>query len=135
MPSGSFEVETYTVFTSQSGGGGSFRLLALSSTPLAHGIRVKASLYYMSGTPADPGWVYNVDQPNFNGHTVYAYAPMADFRDVYDILRNEKPVNVSYFYDGPEFDPSKAWRKLFHLQLYTGLPEPPGEGPRDMSPP
>jgi hypothetical protein len=135
MPSDSFELETYSVLTSHGGGGLTYRALGLVSKPLAHGIRPMATLYYMESPPAHAGWVHNVDQPNFNGQAVYAYSRLTNFADVYDIVRSEKPISVSYFYAGPDFDPSQPVRSLSFIQVYTGLAEPPGEGPKDMSPP
>jgi hypothetical protein len=56
--------------------------------------------------------VTNVDQPNFNGISAYAYLFKADLAEWY----------------GPEYDASQPSRQLSWIQLYTGQPEPPGEG-------
>jgi hypothetical protein len=52
--------------------------------------------------------------------------------DWYDLLRNERPLKFSCAYAGPEYDPNKPSRELSWVQLYTGLQEPPGEGPEDV---
>lgn len=130
MPSTTFTVETYTVVTSQSGtaSSGSWRVLTLTSPDLAHGIRNRASVYFFE-TPPAPGTVTNVDQPNLNGLSIYAYARKEDFTTWYDLLRNEKPMSFVCAYDGPNFDPSQPTRSLYWFQLFTGQQEPPGEGP------
>lgn len=133
MPSFTFDVESYTVLTTQSGTAsmGAWRNISLTSTALAHGIRSRASIYFFEST-GTLGVVTNVDQPNFNGLTVYAYCLKADYDDWYDILRNEQPLKFSCAYAGPDYDPNQPTRQLWNLQLYTGLPEPPGEGSEDV---
>lgn len=74
----------------------------------------------------------NVDQPNFNGLNVFAYAYKADFSDWYDLTRNEAPLKFNCAYSGPDFDPNLSNRQLHWFQLYTGQPEPPGEGPEQL---
>jgi hypothetical protein len=134
MPESTFDVESYTVLTSHSQGGVSFRNVGLSSTALAHGIRIRASVYFLENKPATLGVVYNVDQPNFNGHSVYAYCWKPDYDDFYDLVRSESPLRFRYAYEGAAFDPGKPTRELYFVQLFTGMPEPPGEGPEDVSP-
>ena len=130
MPILTFEVESYTVLTTQSGtsAAGAWRNLTFTSTSLAHGIRNRASVYFFEGGSTTLGVVTNVDQPNFNGLTAYAYCRKEDFSEWYDLLRNEAPVKVTYAYAGPDYDPNQPSRELWWVQLYTGQPEPPGEG-------
>jgi hypothetical protein len=134
MPLATFDVESYTVGVAQAGtsANGPWRRIVLVSTALAHGIRARANLYFIAGDFANLGVVANVDQPNYNGHSVYAYCKKADFAEWYDLLRYEAPLKFEYFYDGPDFDPSQPGRALRSYQLYTGLPEPPGEGPEEI---
>jgi hypothetical protein len=134
MPIRTFDVETYTVLTTQRTitSSGAWRHIGLTSTALAHGIRNRASVFFFENLTGALGVVYNVDQPNFDGQTVYAFCRRADFRDWYDMLRNEKPLKFSYAYAGPEYDPNQSARELSWVELYTGLQEPPGEGPEDV---
>lgn len=134
MPVRNFDVETYTVLTTQSGAtpSGAWRLLTLTSTALAHGIRTRASVFFFESGPSTLGVVSNVDQPNFNGQNIAAYCRKADFADWYDLLRNEQPLKLTYAYAGAEFDPNQPNRELWWLQLHTGQQEPPGEGPEEM---
>jgi hypothetical protein len=134
MPVLTFDVESYTVLATQSGttAAGAWRMLSLTSTALGHGIRNHASIYFFENPPGILGIVTNVDQPNFNGLTAYAYCRKADFADWYDMLRNEQPITFQCGYAGPDYDPNTPSRPLSSVQLYTGLPEPPGEGPEDV---
>jgi hypothetical protein len=134
MPEGTFEVESYTVLTSHSANGASFRTIALTSTAIAHGIRNFARTYFLDNKLAVVGIATNVDQPNLLGHSVYAYCWKPDYDDFYDLLRSEKPIKFRYAFDGGAYDPSTPTRSLHFVQLFTGMPEPPGEGPEDFSP-
>jgi hypothetical protein len=130
MPTMTFEVESYTVLTTQSGisSAGAWRNISLTSPDLSHGIRNRASVFFFENPTGTLGVVNNVDQPNFNGLTAYAYCRKADFVDWYDMLRNEKPLKFTCAYAGPDFDPNQPSRELWWVQLYTGTQEPPGEG-------
>lgn len=130
MPVLTFDIESYTVNATQtsSGNGAGWRVIGLTSTSLAHGIRNHAAIYFFDSPPASFGVVTNVDQPNFNGLNVYGYCRKADFVDWYDMLRNESPLRLSCAYDGPDFDANKPSRTLFWVQIYTGQQEPLGEG-------
>ncbi len=130
MPLMTFDIETYTVLSSQSGttSGGSWRVITLSSTALAHGIRSHASIYFFEA-PGSTGVVTNVDQPNANGLTAYAYGRKEDFTVWYDMLRNESPMKFACAFEGAQFDPSRPSRPIYWFQLFTGQEEPPGEGP------
>jgi hypothetical protein len=134
MPTVTFDVESYTIITTQSGSSssGAWRHIGLTSPALSHGIRHRAWVYFFTSGSSTLGVVTNVDQPNFNGLSAHAYCFKADFAEWYDILRNEKPLKCSYGYAGPEFDPNQANRALYWIQLYTGQPEPPGEGPEGV---
>lgn len=132
MPDLSFEIDTYTISAVQSGSTasiGAYRVLTLTSTALAHGIRERATVYFLDSPSSGLGVVTNVDQPNFNGRTAYAYCRRTEFAEWYDLLRNERPMRFTCYYEGPDFDPSKPGRSIVAFQLYTGQPEPPGEGP------
>ena len=50
----------------------------------------------------------------------------------YDILRNEAPLNLQYSYEDGGFDQDQPTRQLTEIKLFTGLQEPPGEGPEDL---
>ena len=134
MPSLTFEVESYTVLATQAGNtaNGAWRNLYLTSPNLGHGIRSRASVYFFEGGSTTLGVVVNVDQPNYNGLTAYSYCRKADFADWYDMLRNERPVNCTCHYAGPDYDPNQPNRQLSSIQLYTGAQEPPGEGPEGV---
>jgi hypothetical protein len=133
-----FRIESYAVGASQSGTaeGSGYRWLVLTSVALAHGIRDRATVFFFATDPGSYfGTVFNVDQPNFQGRSVYAYSRETKFRDWYDILRGEQPLDFAYGYEGESgYDPSKPARILYYVQLTTGAPEPPGEGPADVSP-
>lgn len=134
MPVRSFDVESYYVGTHEqmSSTTGSWRYVTLTSTPLAHGIRTYATVYFFDSPSATSGVVTNVDQPNFNGQRAYAYCRKPNFAEWYDLLRNESPLRVSFGYDGPEFDANVPTRRLYWITLVTGQPEPPGEGPEGV---
>jgi hypothetical protein len=55
-----------------------------------------------------------------------------EFSVWHDILRNEKPLNCTVSFSGPDFDPSQPVRTLYWMQLNTGMEEPPGEGPEGL---
>ena len=117
MPIRTFDVESYTVLTNQSGTSatGAWRHITLTSPALTHGIRSSASLYFLETPPAVLGVVYNVDQPNYDGQTAYAYCRKADFAEWYDMLRNERPLKFTYDYAGAEFDPNQPSRVLSNV--------------------
>lgn len=132
-----FDVESYTVAAIQRGlePSGAYRKVTLTSPALAHGIRNRASIYFFhtSDSHQTMGVVSNVDQLNYDGHLVFAYLWKDDFADWYDILRNEQPLKFRYFYEGEgSYDPDQPRRSLKRVWLYTGLPEPPGEGEDDL---
>lgn len=134
MPIRTFDIETYFAFTTQRGTGsvGAWRALRVTSPVLTHGIQHRATLYFFASEAQSPGLVMNVDQPNYQGQTVYAFCRKPDFREWYDILRNEAPLKLSYAYSGSDFDPSDPTRDLFWVEMFTGSPEPPGEGPEEV---
>jgi hypothetical protein len=130
-----FEVESYIVATVQDGpdSPGASRRITLTSPALTHGIRSSASIFLSDLPRTRLGVVVNVDQLNFEGHRVFARLWKNDFADWYDILRNEQPLRFFYRYEGEgSIDPSQSRRELFAVRLYTGLPEPPGEGEDDL---
>jgi hypothetical protein len=130
-----FEVESYMVATGQADPdpARAWRRITLTSPALAHGIRSSASIFFSDRRLTRLGVVVNVDQLNFEGHRVFARLAKDDFADWYDILRNEQPLRFRYGYDGEgSIDPSQSTRELFTVRLYTGLPEPPGEGEDDV---
>ena len=130
MPGSTFEVETYTVLTNQSGtsSDGSWRTIVLSSTPSFHGNRHRASIYFVEPPPNALGGASFIA----GTFSIGVLCRKADFGVWYDMLRNEKPVKFSFAYDGPEFDPNQPNRLLLQVQLHTGEQEPPGEGPEDI---
>jgi hypothetical protein len=88
-------------------------------------------VYFFDG-PTVLGIATNVDQPNYNGITAYAYCRKEDFAEWYGMLRNEAHLKFGYAYSGPDYDPNQPNRNLSWVQLYTGQPEPPGEGAEDL---
>jgi hypothetical protein len=134
VPVVTFDVESYTVLTTQSGNtpSGAWRNISLTSPDLSHGIRNRASIFFFESGSTTLGVVTNVNQPNFNGLTAYAYCRKPDFAEWYDMLRNEKPLKCTFAYAGPEYDPNQPTRELWWIQLYTGQQEPPGEGPEEV---
>lgn len=134
MPVVTFDIESYTVLTTQSGNtsSGSWRNIGLTSPDLSHGIRNRAILFFFESGSTTLGVVTNVDQPNFNGLNAYAYCRKPDFAEWYDILRNEQPLKCTFAYAGPANDPNQPTRELWWIQLFTGQPEPPGEGPEEV---
>ena len=129
-----FDVESYTVLTTQAGNAanGAWRHISLTSPDLSHGIRNRASVFFFATGSSTLGVVYNVDQPNFDGLTAYAYCWKVDFGEWYDMLRNETPLRCTFAYAGPDYDPNQPRRELWWIQLYTGQQEPPGEGPEEV---
>jgi hypothetical protein len=130
----SFDVESYTVVLTQIGNEvpGAWRSLTLTSPETPHSGRHHASIFFFSDlSPGMFGRVSNVDQLNFQGHEVRVFLLKADFAAWYDVLRNERPLKFDYAYDD-RHDPSRPTRELFWVQLHTGRPEPPGEGPEDL---
>jgi hypothetical protein len=134
VPILTFDVESYTVLTTQSGNAssGAWRFISLTSPALSHGIRHRARIYFFPSGSSTLGVVTNVDQPNFNGLSAYAYCWKADFGEWYDMLRNEQPLKCTLGFAGPDYDPSQPSRQLWWIQLYTGQQEPPGEGPEQV---
>jgi hypothetical protein len=131
-----FDIKEYTVLCSQTSAPSvvnSYRALTLTSVALFHNIRNRATLYFFEPPPENLGLVTNVDQPNLNGHQIYAFLRKSDYAEVYDVLRSEKPVRLTYFYSPSEFNAQQSTRTLLSVQVGTG-DEPPGEGPEDVSP-
>jgi hypothetical protein len=126
------------VVISQIGSGppGAWRVLILTSPELPHKGRHHASIYFGFGghpTGETTGLVHNVDQLNFDFIGISAFLDKADFAAWLDVLRNERPLKFEYRYDGEgSHNPDRPTRELFGVQLYTGLPEPPGEGLEDL---
>jgi hypothetical protein len=117
---------------SSHGNGTAWRAMGIYSVPAFHGIRSRGTVYFMDPKPQVVGTVTNVDQPNFNGLTFYAYAWKADYADFYELLRSEAPLYFFFaFADGNSSQPS---RQLYSYQLGTAGFEPPGEGSEDDSP-
>ena len=134
MPGGDFELDSYSVGTSQYTGS-SYRTLRLTSVTQYHGITPEATMFFGTWAPGMAfGWVLNVNVLAYVGHSIFTYLPLGEYRDIYDLVRSEKPLRFNYFYEEPP-DPSTHIARLTQAQVYTGLPEPPGEGPRDVSPP
>ncbi len=135
-----FQIESYTVSASlgRSGVGTTLseRVLRFTSVSYAHCIRNHAVAWFLSNPGAGfLGQVYNVDQPNFSGHTIYGFASLPEFAEWYDIVRSEKPLTYIYGYDGEgTFDSAHPTRQLNYFQITTGSAEPIGEGPADVSP-
>jgi hypothetical protein len=116
VPFVTFEVESYTVLTRQHGtqSSGAWRNLSLTSP---------SNSQRQSGPGNSAG--QRCRRPR-------ACSRKADFGEWYDMLRNERPLTCGFAYAGPDYDPSQPTRELWWIELYTGLPEPPGEGPEEV---
>ena len=130
-----FEIEHYEVAT-KSRADGHTRTIILVSTVLAHGIQHRATLFfYPVGIPqwlSDLGFIgvaLNVGQPNFDGIDLRAFFRPDTFAEVYDILRNEKPVFLDYFLTDVT-GAAPGVKAVRDGQVSTGT-EWPGEGPVD----
>jgi hypothetical protein len=125
MPAGTIPIETYTVRVARNTATPSARI-TITGPVLAHGIQNTATLYFFPSYAELNGWAINVGGLNFDGIDVLAQIPFADFDRMYDLLRNEAPVQLYYSYGSS----SSTTKPLSFLALETG-DEPPGEGPED----
>jgi hypothetical protein len=68
-------------------------------------------------------------------HLIYAWSPIGEFDEIYDILRNEKPITASYWAETDAafnpFTPSKS-SQIRRVRIGTGS-ESVGEGSEDES--
>lgn len=118
-------IDAYTVQVSRSTSSPATRL-TLTGPVLSHGIQNRATLFFSPSFAALSGWAINVGGLNYDGIHVYAMVPLADFDRMYDLLRNEAPVQLAYFYASS----STTTKPLTSVALRTGN-EQPGEGPDD----
>lgn len=125
MPAGTIPIEKYTVRVARSTASPSARI-TISGPVLAHGIQNTATLYFFPSYTALNGWATNVGGLNYDGIDVLAQIPFADFDRMYDLLRNEAPVQLYYSYGTS----GSTTKPLTVVALETGN-EPPGEGPED----
>ena len=125
MPTATMSIETYTVRTGRSTSTPS-AVLTLAGPVLSHGIQNNATLYFFPSYAQFAGWGLNIGGLNFDGITVIATIPFDDFPRMYDLLRNEAPVQLHYNYGAS----SSTTKALTYLDLRTGN-EPVGEGPED----
>ena len=125
MPTATIPIETYTVRVARNTSV-PFARITLTGPVLSHGIQNKATLYFFPTYTSFNGWASNVGGLNFDGIRVLATIPYADFAQMYDLLRNEAPVQLSYTYGSS----TTTTKPLSLVSLETGN-EPPGEGPED----
>lgn len=125
MPVATIPVATYSV---QAGANTvqPFCWIKISGPVLAHGIQNDATLYFSPAYTDLTGHVLNVGGLNFDGITVLAMLPLSEFDRMYDLLRNEAPVQLYYTYANG----STTTRPLHLVAVRTG-DEPAGEGPAD----
>lgn len=121
---GQFEIEYYTVETVHEGRNkfGSYqRFIVLEGPEQDNGEWQRAVLVFM-----DDERLYS-DKAGFftSSGVLWSVLRIRDFRDVYDILRNEEPVYCYY---------SSTDNSVWHVSVTTGR-EPVGEGPIDTSGP
>ena len=125
MPTATIPIETYTVRVARNTSS-EFARITLSGPVLTHGIQNTATLYFSANYDQLNGFVANVGGLNFNGIHVIAQIPFQDFAQMYDLLRNEAPVQLYYTYGTS----ATTTKPLNLVSLETGN-EPPGEGPED----
>lgn len=126
MPTATIPIETYTVRVARNTSV-EFARITIAGPVLAHGIQNTATLYYFPGYTELNGWATNVGGLNFDGIHVIAQIPFTDFAQMYDLLRNEAPVQLYYTYGAS----TTTTKPLNLVSLETGN-EPPGEGPEDQ---
>jgi len=127
-----FDIETYKVSSYLERFSGETRLtrvLEMTGPVLFHGIQNHALFAFVSSfngfAGQNPVAGYPVDG-GFSGLSVTGWFPVAEFSYYYDILRNERPVQVLY-----EFrDASVTSGYLSQVGLGMST-EPIGEGPSD----
>jgi len=125
MPTATIPIETYTVRVARNTVT-EFARITISGPVLAHGIQNKATLYFSATYNQLAGFAANVGGLNFDGIHVIAQIPFQDFAQMYDLLRNEAPVQLYYTYGTS----TTTTKPLNLVSLETGN-EPPGEGPED----
>ncbi len=133
MPS--FEVETYKVSVAANVNDSAQPRLFMVSPDLSHGIRNRATILFESVTSGlrthnAIGVVTNVGGLNFNGINVIAWMSPSMFDEVYDIVRNEEPITVTYTYKDVPDQPSSTTKYLTSIKIGTD-DELPGEGSPD----
>ena len=97
------------------------------SSDLSHGIRSRASIYFCAG-PQQLGVVTNVDQPNYNGLTAYAYCFKTDFAERHYFLRTSDRSSASSDTRGkPDYGSEQAIPCELNWipAIAPGAPEPP----------
>lgn len=107
------------------------RRIRMTSAPLTHGIQSFLTLYFV--TNADTGNIGVVTTSNYFQHYIYAWLPIGEFDEIYDILRNEKPIVASYWAeDDDPFNPITPSRSSQIRWVRIGTDsEPVGEGSDD----
>ena len=131
MPS--FQIESYKVSITLerfSTGTRRERMLELIGPTLYHGITQRASFAFSTAFDADIWGAPVVGFADNSGYsfTIVGWFPVAEFSYYYDIVRNERPVNVIY-----EFrDTGATSGYLSRLGLGTSM-ERVGEGPSDST--
>lgn len=121
----SFVINEYTLFVGRNAGG-RFARLHFTSPVMSHGIVNRGSLNFRESETGIDGNVFNVGGLNFDGITVWGALPFNDFDRIYDAVRSESPVSLTYYYSGG----STTTRDLLAAYISTGE-EIPGEGPED----
>jgi len=125
MPAATMPIETYTVRVARNTST-QFARITLAGPVLSHGIQSSATLYFFPTYSELHAWAVNVGGLNFDGITVIAQIPFGDFPKMYDLLRNEAPVQLYYTYGSS----GTTTKPVNLVSIETGN-EPPGEGPED----
>lgn len=125
MPAGSIPIETYRVTVARNASD-PFARLTISGPVAADGRHDQATLFFFPTYEAMSGWAFDVGGAGPESVHVVAQMPWADFDRMYDVIRNEAPLHLSY-----AFEASEATRKPVNLLAIESGNEPPGEGPHD----
>ncbi|MGF1474813.1 MAG: hypothetical protein ACFB6S_04530 [Geminicoccaceae bacterium] len=141
MPQRDLEIESYTVsvynYRRQISVGNVSqtrnRRITLASRVLAHGIQSTVNLNFVPN--ANTGNIGFVTTPNYFQHTIYAWLPIGEFDEIYDIVRNEQPITASYWAETNDpwdiTTPSRS-SQIRWVRVGTET-EPVGEGSDDDS--
>jgi len=107
------------------------RTIVLTSTQLSHGIQSIITIYF--STNANTGNIGFVTTTDYFRHFIYAWLPIGEFDEIYDILRNEKPIIASYWAESDDpFNPITPSRSSQIRWVRVGTDsEPVGEGSDD----
>jgi hypothetical protein len=97
--------------------------------------RTLGYLWFTDSWSSQQGYVMGLRQPEPHEIQFWKAFPKAEFPLYYDILRNEASVYIWYeAISESSPDAESGYLELGPVRMYTGIPEPPGDGPRDFTP-